>query len=141
MNQPNADAWVWQVRVYWEDTDAGGVVYHSQYLNFFERARTEWLRAKGIHQGQLADEAGVVFAIRRMDIDWRSPARLDDLLDVTVHTVRAGNARLEFKQDMFRHEDGVLLANAKVTAACLDARAFKPIKMPDAIRSEINDVE
>ncbi len=129
------------MRLYWEDTDAGGVVYHSQYLNFFERARTEWLRAKGIHQGRLAEEAGVVFAIRRMGIDWLAPARLDDLLDVTVHSVRAGSARLEFRQDMFRHGDGQLLASATVTAACLDARAFKPIKMPDSIRSEINDVE
>lgn len=141
MTEPIGQAWVWQVRVYWEDTDAGGVVYHSQYLNFFERARTEWLRAKGIHQGRLAAEHGVVFAIRRMTVDWRQPARLDDLLDVSVHTVRAGRSRLEFRQEMVRHADGMRLASAEVTAACLDAQAFKPITMPEAIRSEINDVE
>jgi acyl-CoA thioester hydrolase len=127
--------------VYWEDTDAGGVVYHSQYLNFFERARTEWLRSKGIHQAELAAEQGVVFAIRRMTVDWRQPARLDDLLDVSVREVRAGRSRLEFRQDMVRNANGVLLATAEVTAACLDATAFKPITMPESIRSEINDVE
>lgn len=141
MMEPNGHAWVWQVRVYWEDTDAGGVVYHSQYLNFFERARTEWLRARGIHQAQLAAEHGVVFAIRRMTVDWRRPARLDDLLEVSVHAVRAGRSRLEFRQEMVRHADGAPLASAEVTAACLDAQSFKPITMPEAIRSEINHVE
>ena len=141
MSEPIDAAWVWQVRVYWEDTDAGGVVYHSQYLNFFERARTEWLRAKGIHQARLAEEAGVIFAIRRMSIDWMSPARLDDVLDVTVHTVSAGGAKLVFQQDMRRAEDGQSIASAEVMAVCLDAEAFKPTKMPEHIRSEINDVE
>ncbi len=141
MNEPNASGYVWQVRVYWEDTDGGGVVYHSQYLNFFERARTEWLRSKGIHQARLAEESGVVFAIRRMQVDWIHPARLDDLLDVSVHSVRAGAARLVFRQDMHRHGDGALLASAEVTAVSLDAEQFKPIKMPDHIRSEINHVE
>ena len=72
---------VWKVRVYWEDTDAGGVVYHSQYLNFFERARTEWLRAKGVHQAKIAKEDNVLFAIRHMDINFVQAARLDDELD------------------------------------------------------------
>lgn len=141
MSEPFDEAWVWQVRVYWEDTDAGGVVYHSQYLNFFERARTEWLRARGVHQSQLAEEAGVVFAIRRMSIDWVAPARLDDLLNVSVHTVKAGAAKLVFRQEMHRAGDGQPLATAEVTAVCLDAVAFKPTKMPEFIRSEINDVE
>lgn len=141
VTEPNQRPWVWQVRVYWEDTDGGGVVYHSQYLNFFERARTEWLRAKGVHQARLKEELGVVFAIRRMSVDWRRPARLDDLLDVTVHSVTAGGTRLDFAQDMFRSPDGELLASATVTAACLDATTFKPIKMPERIRSEINHVE
>jgi acyl-CoA thioester hydrolase len=134
-------AYVWQVRVYWEDTDAGGVVYHSQYLNFFERARTEWLRSRGIHQARLAEETGVVFAIRRMQVDWRYPARLDDLLDVSVHTVTAGATRLDFHQDMKRAGDGKLLATATVTAACLDAATFKPTRMPESIRLEISNAE
>ncbi len=145
MNEPidanRVSAYVWQVRVYWEDTDAGGVVYHSQYLNFFERARTEWLRSRGVHQARLAAETGVVFAIRRMQVDWLFPARLDDLLDVSVHSVTAGATRLDFHQDMRRAEDGRHLASATVTAACLDAATFKPTRMPESIRLEISDVE
>ena len=141
MTEPNRNAFVWQIRVYWEDTDGGGVVYHSQYLNFFERARTEWLRARGVHQAALKQEEGLVFAIGHMSVDWRRPATLDDLLDVSVHTVEAGGSRVRFRQDMHRHGDGVLLASASVTAACLDASTFKPKKMPDWIRTEINNVE
>lgn len=140
-NEPGHEPFVWQVRVYWEDTDAGGVVYHSRYLNFFERARTEWLRARGVHQSRLADEAGVVFAIRHMDIHWRLPARLDDVLDITVHSVSAGGSRLTFRQDMLRQADSTQLATASVTAACLDATSFKPTRMPDWVRSGINDAE
>ena len=128
---------VWKVRVYWEDTDAGGVVYHSQYLNFFERARTEWLRAKGIHQAKLADEENVLFAIRHMDIDFNQAARLDDELDITVHSVDAGGVRLTFNQDMTRCSDQQLVASAKLTAVCLRADNFKPTRMPKWIRAEI----
>lgn len=156
MEPDRVSAYVWQVRVYWEDTDAGGVVYHSQYLNFFERARTEWLRSRGIYQARLAEETGVVFAIRRMQVDWRYPARLDDLLDVSVHSVTAGATRLDFHQDMRRvggevvgeneageNEAGAgkLLATATVTAACLDAATFKPTRMPESIRLEISNAE
>lgn len=145
MSEPNADntarEFVWPVRVYWEDTDGGGVVYHSQYLNFFERARSEWLRSRGIHQARIAAQEGVVFAIRRMQIDWLLPARLDDLLDVSVHSVTAGAARLSFQQQMRRQEDQAVLASAEVMAVCLDATEFKPIKMPEHIRSEIKNVQ
>jgi len=140
MSEPIGNAFVWQVRVYWEDTDGGGVVYHGQYLNFFERARTEWLRSRGIHQGALAQEAGIVFAIRRMTVDWLAPARLDDLLDISVHSVKAGASRLTFAQHM-RRGDGKEIATAEVMAVCLDAAQFKPIKMPEQIRSEIEHVE
>lgn len=139
--EPKAGPFVWQVRVYWEDTDGGGVVYHARYLNMFERARTEWLRARGVRQSRLAAEAGVLFAIRRMEVDWRAPARLDDLLDISVHSVTAGGSRLVFRQDMRLHGGGETLASAVVTAACLDAASFKPTRMPDWIRAEINHVE
>lgn len=145
MTEPNGNnpvsGFVWPVRVYWEDTDGGGVVYHSQYLNFFERARSEWLRAKGIHQAAIAREEGIVFAIRRMQIDWLLPARLDDVLDVSVHSVSAGAARLNFQQDMSRQSGGALIATAEVMAVCLDANEFKPIKIPEHIRSEIENVQ
>jgi acyl-CoA thioester hydrolase len=128
---------VWKVRVYWEDTDAGGVVYHSQYLNFFERARTEWLRSKGVQQAKLATEENVLFAIRHMDIDFNQAARLDDELDITVHSVKPGGVRLTFNQDMTRCSDRQLVASAKLTAVCLRADNFKPTRMPKWIRAAI----
>lgn len=132
---------VWKVRVYWEDTDAGGVVYHSQYLNFFERARTEWLRNKGVHQAKLASDENVLFAIRHMDIDFEQAARLDDELEITVHTVNAGGVRLTFNQDMTRCSDQQRVATAKLTAVCLKADSFKPTRMPKWIRAEINNAK
>mgnify|MGYP001546308245 FL=1 len=128
---------VWKVRVYWEDTDAGGVVYHSQYLNFFERARTEWLRAKGVQQARLAEEDNVLFAIRHMEINFEQAARLDDELDITVFNVDAGGVRMTFEQDMIRCSDRQRVATAKLTAVCLRADSFKPTRMPKWIRAEI----
>ena len=130
---------VWKVRVYWEDTDAGGVVYHSRYLNFFERARTEWLRAMGVHQAKLAEEENVLFAIRHMDIDFIDAARLDDELDVSVHSVDSNGVRITFNQDMSRSPDGQTVAKARLTAVCLKADSFKPTRMPKWIRAEINN--
>ena len=128
---------VWKVRVYWEDTDAGGVVYHSQYLNFFERARTEWLRAKGVHQAKIASEDNVLFAIRHMDINFVQAARLDDELEITVDNVDAGGVRMTFNQEMTRCSDRQQVATAKLTAVCLRADNFKPTRMPKWIRAEI----
>lgn len=133
MSQP----FVWQLRVYWEDTDAGGVVYHARYLNFFERARTEWLRSRGIEQSRLARDERLVFAISRMEVDFLLPAVLDDELDVSVHSVSAGRTRLEFSQEMTRRSDGRILSRAQVRAACLDADSFKPARMPDWIKQEV----
>jgi acyl-CoA thioester hydrolase len=133
MTQP----FVWQLRVYWEDTDAGGVVYHSRYLNFFERARTEWLRSRGIEQSRLARDEKLVFAISRMEVDFLLPAVLDDELDVSVHSVSAGRTRLEFSQELTRRSDGRILSRAQVRAACLDADSFKPARMPDWIQQEV----
>ena len=132
---------VWKVRVYWEDTDAGGVVYHSRYLNFFERARTEWLRSLGVHQVKLAVEDNVIFAIRHMDIDFAQAARLDDELDVTVHSVNAGGVRMTFSQDMTCCSDQQRVASANLTAVCLKADSFKPTRMPKWIRAEINNAK
>jgi acyl-CoA thioester hydrolase len=132
---------VWKVRVYWEDTYAGGVVYHSRYLNFFERARTEWLRSMGVHQAKLVAEENVVFAIRHMDIDFVQAACLDDELDVTVHSVNAGGARMTFSQEMTRCSDQQVVASANLTAVCLKADSFKPTRMPKWIRAEINNAK
>ena len=126
---------VWKVRVYWEDTDAGGVVYHSRYLNFFERARTEWLRSLGVYQAKMAEEDNKIFVILNMNIDFVSAARLDDELDTTVNSVEITGARMIFKQDMTRCSDQQLIASADVTAACLKADSFKPTRMPKWIRT------
>jgi len=121
-------AFHWPVRVYWEDTDAGGVVYYANYLKFMERARSEWLRAFGFEQDVLRDEAGVVFVVRRVEIDYLSPARFNDALDVSVGLHEAGRASLVVRQELMR---GVTrLAEAVITLACVDAVNFKPVKMP-----------
>lgn len=141
MNEPKSRAYVWHVRVYWEDTDAGGVVYHARYLNFFERARTEWLRAQGIEQSRLAAQDNRVFAITRMEIDFLKAAKLDDELEVSVHSVTRKGARLEFGQEMKRRADGKLLSRARVTAVCLEADSFKPARMPEWIQQQFNKAE
>jgi len=116
---------VWPIRVYWEDTDAGGVVYHARYVHFFERARSEWLRSLGYNQLQLQQQHDLVFAIRTMNLDFVLPARMDDDLRVTVALTRLGRASLRFQQHIHRHADE-LIASATVYAACLTASSFKP---------------
>ena len=128
---------VWKVRVYWEDTDAGGVVYHARYLNFFERARTEWLRDMGVHQEKMSNEDNTIFVIRNMNINFVMAARLDDELEVTVHSVQTPGARMVFKQDMTRCSDQQLVSTADVTAICLKADSFKATRMPEWIKAEI----
>jgi len=124
-------AFHWPVRVYWEDTDAGGVVYYANYLKFMERARSEWLRACGFEQDVLRDEAGVVFVVRRVTIDYLSPARFNDQLDVSVGLRETGRASLGVRQELMRGSD--CLARADVTLACVDAANFKPVKIPATI--------
>jgi len=138
LTEPMQQAFVWQLRVYWEDTDAGGVIYHSRYLNFFERARTEWLRSLGINQSALSLEDKLVFGIRKMDIDFLMAGKLDDELDVSVHSIELGGASMNFIQDMVRIGDGVKLASARVVAVCLAADTFKPVRMPQWIKTKIS---
>ena len=122
--------------IYWEDTDSGGVVYHANYLRFLERARTEWLRALGVGQQALKSEHDRVFAIRGMQIDFRLPARLDDVLRVQVDSVAVGRASLSFAQSILRRvaEGDTLLLTATVKAACLSASRFKPAAIPEHVR-------
>ena len=131
---------VWRVRVYWEDTDAGGVVYHSQYLNFFERARTEWLRDKGVHQAKIAAEENVLFAIRHMDINFDQAARLDDELLVEAMIDNVGRASLTFRQRILRHP-GDLISKAAVKIVCLDGNTFRPTAIPGNILEKIQDAQ
>ncbi len=122
----------WPVRVYWEDTDAGGVVYYANYLKFLERARTEWLSHLGLEQDQLAREAGVVFVVRRVEADYRSPARFNDRLVVRCELAELGNASLVMDQQVLRGES--LLLQARVKVACVDSANFRPVRMPALVR-------
>jgi acyl-CoA thioester hydrolase len=117
--------------VYWEDTDAGGVVYYANYLKFMERARSEWLRALGFEQDVLRDEAGVVFVVRRVEVDYLLPARFNDQLDVSVALLELGRASLVLTQSLSRGD--TRLVAAQVTLACVDATRFKPVKIPAPI--------
>ena len=129
----------WPTRVYWEDTDAGGVVYHAQYLAFLERARTEWLRARGYGQACLRDVHGLVFAVRAMRIDFRAPARLDDALDVSVALRECRRASLVLVQGIRR--DGSVLVEAEVRIAALNAGDFRPRGIPESLYLELKSLE
>jgi acyl-CoA thioester hydrolase len=116
------------IRVYWEDTDAGGVVYHASYLRFLERARTEWLRAQGHGQQALRDAQDLVLVVRSMQIEFLKPARLDDELDVSVMLRQRRSASLLIEQEVTR--GGQALVHATVRVACLAASSFRPCPLP-----------
>lgn len=121
-----------KIRVYYEDTDAAGVVYHSNYLNYMERARTEYLREHGVSVAELAAN-GVVFPVVRVEMQFRSPARHDDLLQVTVETVRSGGSSMTLKQQVLRDSDNQLLVEALITIACATPK-LKPRRIPLEVR-------
>ena len=125
----------WPVRVYFEDTDAGGVVYYANYLKFMERARTEWLRARGFEQDQLRAEFGILFVVRAVQLELRRPARFNDALSVTCSPVALGRASLEMTQQVLR--DGAELAAGSVRLACVDAGRFVPVAIPSAVRAAV----
>ena len=121
----------WRLRVYWEDTDAGGVVYHASYLRFLERARTEWLRARDLAQTELRERHGVLFVVREITTAFDRPARLDDELDATVRLARRRSASFEMEQALRGVPGGETLTRAKVLVACVDAKTWQPCRIPD----------
>jgi acyl-CoA thioester hydrolase len=127
------------LRVYWEDTDAGGVVFYANYLKFFERARTEWLRSLGHEQERLRAERGTMFVVTDTAVRYRRPARLDDLLDVTVRVVHAGRARMSIQQQVWRQDgqESELLAEGTIRIGCVDAGTFRPQRIPISISNAI----
>ena len=129
------EPFVWPVRIYWEDTDAGGVVYHAQYLAFMERARTEWLREVGLHQDALKRDADLVFVVRAMTLDFRAPARLDDQLSVSVALLECRGASLVLTQRITRGAS--LLIEATLKIAALRASTFKPCAIPDSLLTQL----
>jgi acyl-CoA thioester hydrolase len=127
----------WRTRVYWEDTDAGGVVYHAGYLRFLERARSEWMRTAAIGQHALRQSHGIVFVVRELSIAYDKPARLDDELDSTVRVERLRAASIDFAQVITRVADDATLARATVRVACIDADSFTPRRIPQDIAALI----
>ena len=133
----HAPPFEWPVRVYWEDTDAGGVVYHARYLHFFERARSEWLRARGIGQQQVRNDFGLLFVVHRMELAFNAPARLDDLLIATVVPGEQRGASFIVTQQLRRESEAKVLVEARVRIACIDATRLKPLPIPDHLFQEM----
>ncbi|MGC4027993.1 MAG: tol-pal system-associated acyl-CoA thioesterase [Steroidobacteraceae bacterium] len=129
-------AFEWPVRVYWEDTDAGGVVYHTGYIRFFERGRTEWLRQLGFSQARMAEETGVLFSVVELTTEFIQPARLDDELIVHTRIAETGGATVTFEQQILRQPEGARIAAGRVRVACLDAKSFRPRRLPQSLRQE-----
>ena len=123
------------VRVYWEDTDAGGIVFYANYLKFFERARTEWLRALGIEQQALRETTGAIFVVGATALRYLRPARLDDLLEVTVELREAGRASMTLAQQALRA--GELLAEGDIRIGCVDAQSLRPRRIPNPVLDRI----
>ncbi len=135
------DPFSWTVRVYYEDTDVSGVVYHANYLRFFERARTEWLRSLGFNQERLMQEQGVAFTVASLDVGFHIPARLDDELAVSVEVIRSGRASMHLKQEMHSlTKNKPLISTLNCRVGCVDAHSFRPAPMPAHITKEIAHV-
>ncbi|MBI4808436.1 MAG: tol-pal system-associated acyl-CoA thioesterase [Nitrosomonadales bacterium] len=125
------------VRVYFQDTDAGGVVYHASYVNFMERSRTEWLRTFGYSNAGLMKELGVVFVVRSLKLDYLKPALLDDLVAVTSQIRDIGRSRLNIHQTVTRGDE--VLVEGEVHLVCVNVETFKPVSVPDVLRNQWKD--
>lgn len=131
---PDPQIFNWPVRIYYEDTDVSGVVYHANYLRYFERARTEWLRAKGLSQEILRVDHGIAFTVANMEIDFLAPARLDDQLNVTVEQTSRKRASLIFSQTLRRADvPEKVLARATARVGCVDVLNFRPRALPEGL--------
>ena len=122
------------IRVYFQDTDAGGVVYHANYVNFMERARTEWLRTFGYSNAGMMKELGLVFVVRAVKLEYLKPALLDDLLSVTAEIKDIGRSRVTLLQTVMRGEE--LLTEGEVHLVCVKTETFKPVSVPDVLRNQ-----
>src|SRR5664279_5639082 len=131
-----ADALRLPLRIYWEDTDAAGIVFYANYLKFFERARTEWLRGLGFGQEALRTDAGIAFVVSETSLRYRRPARLDDLIDVSVAVVHLGQASLMIAQEARRADE--LLADGTIRIGCVELGTFRPCRIPNDIRASLH---
>ncbi|MBU4180731.1 MAG: tol-pal system-associated acyl-CoA thioesterase [Gammaproteobacteria bacterium] len=138
MSEPEGSPFTWPVRVYWEDTDAGGIVFYANYLKFFERARTEWLRGLGIQQQRLREEAGGMFVVTDTQVRYLRPARLDDLLLVTARVLEVGKASLTIRQSALLKaqqvgETDVLLCEGSIRIGWVNTATMRPQRIPTAV--------
>ncbi len=132
----NRSLFVWPIRVYYEDTDSGGVVYHANYLNFMERARTEWLRALGFEQTELKTALGIIFVVHSMALSFKSPAHFNDMLAVNNQCIKMGHGSMEFLQTITRNEQVLLEATVKL--ACVDTINFRPTSIPNTVKQAVS---
>lgn len=137
MTELKTAPFVWHLRVYFEDTDAGGVVYHSRYLNFFERARTELLRAMGVSQTDLKEKHGLIWVVLEISVKFRKAARLDDELLVSAELQWVKGVRQGFRQEMTRKSDGKVVATAELSAVMLHADNLRPARVPAWIKERL----
>ncbi len=128
----NSQQFSWPIRVYYEDTDSGGVVYHSNYLNFMERARTEWLRQLGFEQTYLKDTLNIIFVVHSMQIAFKKSAKFNDMLTVISELHKVGHSSFEFLQKITVNQQA--LVEAQVKLACVNALTFKPVGIPEQIK-------
>jgi acyl-CoA thioester hydrolase len=134
-NEHDGAVFVWPLRVYYEDTDAGGVVYYANYLKFFERCRTEWLRSLGVDQSELVRERGLQFVVAEIHAKYLAPARLDDELRIEAWVLRLGRCSLDFEQRARRGD--ATLVHGRVKVACVDTRRRMPARLPDSLSEQI----
>ncbi len=132
---------LWPLRVYYEDTDSGGVVYYANYLKFMERARTEWLRSLGLEQDELIAQDAVIFAVRSVQVDYLLPARFNEALTVSVDVLEQGRASLIFEQIIRKNNDETILCRGQIRLACLDSNTFKPRALPALLVAELKHGE
>jgi len=131
------EKFIWPIRVYYEDTDAGGVVFHANYLKFFERARTEMLRAMGYEQDELNATEGIIFVVRSVQVDYLSPARFNEQLQVSAEVSLAKKASLTFEQVITRGDD--VLCKSIIRIACLDASTMRPKAIPEKLLEQLKE--
>ena len=137
LSQPHPHLFTWPVRVYYEDTDGVGVVYYANYLRYLERARTEWLRALGFEQTDIAARHGVVFVVRSLQIEYLAPARFNDALNISVELVAPGASQIVMQQRVMCEKDTLVEARARL--ACVSHSTIKPVRIPADIRAKISE--
>ncbi len=132
-----ASGFRWPIRIYYEDTDSGGVVYHSNYLKFMEQARSEWLRSLSIEQDELMQQTGVLFAVRKITIDYKKAARFNDVVVVVTNLTKKSGASIELNQIITNEQESVVICEADIKIVSIQAKSFKPCALPTILTNKI----